>query len=213
MNSKRVFFLMCAVVGILLIATVGIVIAGNQMLHKKASSLTSYKLDNKVLDEQQSSLNQAKKDIEKYSDLEKIAKSVVPQDKDQAEAVREIVKIAADNGIFLSNISFPVSTLGQTAPKASSTDQSSSSSSATASKAPPVTQVQAVDGIPGVYTLQITMQQDSNKPVTYDKFISFLTGLEQNRRTSQVTNITVTPNPGDRSKITFGLTVQAYIKP
>ena len=213
MNSKRVFFIMCGIVGILVVSTIGMVIAGNQMLHKKANSLMSYKLDNKVLDEQQSSLNQAKKDIEKYADLEKIAQSVVPQDKDQAEAVREIVKIAGDNGIVLSSVSFPVSTLGQTAPKASSTDQSSASSSTSTPKTPPVTQVQAVDGIPGVYTLQVNIQQDANKPVTYAKFISFLSSLEQNRRTSQVTNITVTPNPGDRSKLTFSLTLQAFIKP
>jgi hypothetical protein len=210
MNSKRVFFIMTGIVGVLVVASIGAVVAGDQLLHKKAENLNSYKLDSKVLDEQQTSLTQAKKDIEKYTELEKIAKSVVPQDKDQAEAVRELVKIANDNGITLSAISFPASSLGQTqtAPK---TDSSSSSSTQT--KTAPVTQVQPVDGIPGVYSLSINVQQDTNRPVSYDKFIGFLNDLEQNRRTSQVTNITVTPLPADRNKLTFSLTVQAYIKP
>jgi len=211
MNSKRVFFIMFGIVATLAFANLGAVVLGNQMLGKKAEKLMANKLDSKVLDEQQTALTKAKKDIDKYSELEKIAKAVVPQDKDQAEAVREIVKIAGDNGIILSGISFPASTLGQTAPKPTSTDPSSGSG--TVVKTPPVTQVQAVDGIPGVYTLQINLQQDTNRPVTYDKFIGFLGALEQNRRTSQVTTISVTPNPGDRSKITFSLTVQAFIKP
>lgn len=210
MTSKRVFFIMSGVVGLFALANVGAVVGGNLMLQKKSQDLTSLKLDSRVLDEQQNSLKQAKKDIQKYSDLESIAKSVVPQDKDQAEAVREIVKIANDNGIVLSTISFPASTLGQIVPKATSgTGNTTPSVSAT----PGITQVQPVQGITGVFSLQINIQQEPTRPVSYTKLISFLTALEQNRRTAQVTNVVVTPSGQDRSLLTFSLTLITYIKP
>ena len=201
---------MAGLVGLLVILNFGAVFAGNKLLHAKSKSLTSLKLDNKVLDEQQNSIKQAKSDIDKYSDLESIAKAVVPQDKDQAETVREIVKIAKDNDIVLGSVSFPASTLGQIAPKATSTDDKTTTPKVTT---PPLTQVTAVDGIKGVYSLQVNILQDTTRPVAFQKFINFLTALEKNRRTAQVTSITVTPNPTDRSKLTFSLTVSTYIKP
>src|SRR3990167_2987963 len=136
MNGKRAYFIMIGAVCALTLGSITAVFFGDKILQSKAKNLTNLKLDNKVLDEQQTSLAQAKKDIEKYSELEQIAKSVVPQDKDQAEVVREIVKVASDNGVKLSSISFPSSSLGQAAPADSKTTS-------------PLTQVQAVKDIPG----------------------------------------------------------------
>lgn len=210
MNSKKFFFVMIGIVVLLALGNIGALLAGNLLLHRKSQSLTDLKLSSKVLDEQQNSLKQAKNDIEKYSDLETIAKAVVPQDKDQAETVREIVKIAKDNGITLGTISFPASTLGQTQPKATTTEGSDSTPKTVTA---PITQVQPVEGIKGVYSLQVNILQDTTKPVSYEKLISFLTALEKNRRTSQVTSVTVQPSPQDRSKLTFSLNVLTYIKP
>lgn len=211
MNAKRIYFIMIGVVVLLGLANIGAVFAGNQILKSRSQKLAVLKLDNSVLDEQQNSLTQAKKDIETYSDLEKIAKAVVPQDKDQAAAVREIVKIAADNGIKLASISFAASTLGQPTPRPAATTDGTTPT--TPKPTTTITQVQPVDGIPGVYTLQINIQQDTTSPIVYSKFISFLSALEQNRRTSQVSSVTVTPNTQDRTKLTFSLAVNAYIKP
>ena len=152
---------------LLLVAlNIGAVLAGNLVLHKRSQTLNDLKLDSKVLDEQQNSIKQAKSDIEKYSDLEKIAKGVVPQDKDQAETVREIVKIAQDNGIILGSISFPASTLGQPLAKpAPSTDDKTTATPKVST--PTITQVLPVDGIKGVYSLQVNVLQDTTKPVSY----------------------------------------------
>jgi hypothetical protein len=211
MNSKRFFFVMLGAVILLVAVLIATVVAGDGLLQKRSQKLIGLKLDNRLLDEQQVALVQANKDIVKYSDLEQTAKTIVPQDKDQAEAVREIVKIANDNGIKLGTISFPASTLGQTvAPPAAS---SSSGSSATKVVLPPVTQVTQVSGIPGLYVMDINIQQDATAPVTYNKFIAFLNSLEQNRRTSQVTSVTVQPTADDRNKLTFSLVVDVYIKP
>ena len=214
MNSKRVFFVMIAVVVLLGVGMIAAVVVGNGLLKKRAQTLISLKLDNRSLDEQQTALTQARKDIAKYSSLNQIVKSIVPQDKDQAEAVREVVKIADDSGIKLASIGFGASTLGQIIkPTADSSSGTSSGTTAPPKVTSPVTQALPVDGIPGVYSMAITIQPDSTSPVTYSQFIDFLSRLEQNRRTAQVTTVSAQPTTQDRNKLTFSLGLNLYIKP
>jgi hypothetical protein len=203
-NSKRVYFLMIGLIAILSLAILGGAFAANSLLQQRAKKLTSLKAQNQVIGLQQASLIKAKQDIAQYSSLEKIAQAIVPQDKDQAEAVREIVNIAAQNGIKLSGVSFPSSSLGGTTGSGSSASSSSSSSS--------LTQVTPVQGIQGVYQLPITIQQDATQPITFAQYIGFLSALENNRRTAQVSSITLQPT-ANRSHLTFTLTVNEYIKP
>lgn len=149
--------------------------------------------------DQQVQLTKVKKDIATYSELNTIAKSVVPQDKDQAEAVREIVNLAAQSGIpKLSSIAFPPSTLG---------------GGAATKKTGALTQVTPVKGIPGVYDLQITVTQANTDLVPYGNFIAFLSRLEQNRRTAQVSSINVQPDQKSPGKISFTLVIDEFIKP
>lgn len=214
MNSKRIFFGMIGLVVLLSLGLLATVFIGNSMLQDRSKKLTDLKLENRLLDEQQIALVQANKDIDQYAELEKIAKAVVPQDKDQAKAVREIVLIADQAGVKLSAISFPASTLGQPTPKAAAPSSGDSEAPKTTAPAtPPVTQVKPVDGIPGVFVSEINIQSDTANPVSYNKLINFLSRLEQNRRTAQVSSVTVQPNPLDRNKLTFNLVVNIYIKP
>ncbi len=209
MNSKRVYWLMGASIVLLSgLAIVGVVL-GNIILQKQAAKLFDLKLQNKVLDEEQAALVQANKDVQKYADLEKVAKTIVPQDKDQAKAVREIVSLAADSGISLKSISFPSSTLGQAAP----VKPTGESSTKTKITTPPLSQVKAVEGIPGVYSMEITVQSDDFKPVSYRNFLDFLNKLEQNRRTAQVATINIQPNTKAPDSLSFTLTLNVYIKP
>jgi hypothetical protein len=215
MNSKRVFYLMVGCLVVLVAGTVAATYFASGMLASRAKVLSDLKVQNSVLTTEQVSLTQAKKDVAKYTPLETISKSVVPQDKDQAETIREIVKIANDSGIQPSSITFPASTLGALSPGAAATG-------ATGGPAitPPksggsanLTQLTPVKGTPGLYVLPITIVQDSSAPVSYAKFIGFLNRLEQNRRTAQVTSIVLQPLPQDRSQLSFTLTLQKYIKP
>ncbi len=198
--SRRVHYFLIGCLVALGLATFGGTYFASTLLATQSKRLTALKLESAVLDRQQTDLNKAKKEIEKYEPLQKIAQAIVPQDKDQAQSVREIVKIAAKNRIQLSDISFPASTLGQ-----SGASRSTSSSQ--------LTQLKPLPGIPGVYNLEITIQQDKNSPVAYSNFISFLTDLENNRRTAQVSSINLEPSPEDSAKLTFTLVVQEYIKP
>jgi hypothetical protein len=112
-TSKKVYFGMIGLLAFLSVMLGGILYAGNNMLVKEADELVELKLESQLLEEQQLALIQANRDIEEYSELESIAKAIVPQDKDQARTVREIVKIATEAGVSFSNISFPTSNLGE----------------------------------------------------------------------------------------------------
>lgn len=199
MDSKKLYF---GLIGLLVILGVGLILGAKEadsMLGGQSNKLVALKASDLATGAQETQLLQDKKDIAKYSDLNTIAKSVVPQDKDQAAAVREISDIAAASGIpQLSSVTFAPSTLGGT----------------TAVKTPNgLTQVTPVKDIPGVYDLEITITQASTSYVSYDSFISFLKGLEQNRRTAEVTSINILPNQKDASQVSFTLVVDEYIKP
>lgn len=212
MNSKRMFYVMVAGLVVLILAVLGSAYAGNMLLERQAKTLGDLKLHSQVLSTEQISLAKAKKDIAKYESLNTIAQSIVPQDKDQTQAVREIVNIASQSGIKPSSITFPASTLGSatsTAPAASSSTATTTAPAANTK----LTQLTPVKGIPGLYDLQITITQDPSSPVSYSKFIDFLSRLEQNRRTAQVSGIVLQPSPVDRNLLSFTLTLDEYIKP
>jgi hypothetical protein len=213
MTSKRVFLVMCGVVALLAILSFAAVVLGNNLLAKKNSKLTELKLESEVLEQQKVSILQAQKDIEKYAELERIVKQIVPQEKDQARTVREIIQFAEDAGIRIASITFPSSSLGQAAPAAPKPAEGEAAAPAPAAPAaPPVTQVKPVDGINGVYQLEINVQSVADT-ATFPTMIEFLKKLESNRRTSNVTNIMITPNAGNRTLLTYNMTINVYIKP
>lgn len=196
MNSKQIYFILLGAVCVMVLCLIGGAYSVNQMLAAESRHLVNNRLQVAILGQEQTDLANAKQDIKKYQDLAEIAKSVVPQDKDQAQTIRQIVSIANNNGISLSSITFPMSTLGG----AKGTD-------------PSLSQLTPIKGISGVYNLELTVQSDANKPVPYSKFINFLNALEHNRRTALVSGITIQPNDQDRSTLAFTLVLDEYIKP
>lgn len=216
MTNKRLYFLLLGLIVLLFAALVGGTYGANKMLTKQAAKVTDLKAKSLATKQEQISLNQAKQEVKRYADLQKITQSIVPEDKDQAAAVREIVNIAAANGVSLGSINFPSSTLGNTvaAPAAAAASSSSSASTTTATKtAVAPSQLAPVKNIPGVYQLEITVQSDSARPVRYNQFVNFLAALEQNRRTAQVSSVTISPKSDNRNNLTFSLTLNEYIKP
>jgi hypothetical protein len=199
-KAKQLYYLLIALVVLLCVGFLGVAYATNQILGGQAEKLSKLKADNDALQQQQTALGKNKQDIKRYSELNTIAQTIVPQDKDQAEAVREIVNLAAQSGIGkLSSITFPTSTLG----------------SIGGSKAgnPNLTQLTPVVGMSGVYQLEITITQSQSARVPYGQFVSFLSKLEQNRRTAQVSSITVQPDAQHPDQVAFTLTINEFIKP
>lgn len=213
MSSKKLYFLLIGLVCLLFAGLIVGTFQINSLLSKKASDLTKTKAKSIALSQEQDSLAKAKKDLKKYEDLHTITKSVVPEDKNQAEVVRELVKIADKNKVSLASITFPASTLGGTSSGSTAAGTSSTPTSAAATSAEALSQLKPVTNIPGVYNLTITVVSDSKKPVPYNQFVRFLEDLEHNRRTAQVNTITLEPNSDNRNLLSFTLTLNAYIKP
>lgn len=216
MSSKRLFFILTGVFALLIIGMGCGAYEINSILGVQSTKLVSLKAKSQALTEEQMTLVKAKKEIAKYSSLNQITQAIVPQDKDQAEAVREIVNIAQANGVYLGSITFPASTLGGSAlhPVAAAT----TSGSATATVNPnsstvKLSQLQAVKNIPGVYELPITVSSDPNNPVPYERLVSFMAGLEHNRRTSQISTISLTPDTKNPDNLNFNIVIVDYIKP
>lgn len=198
MNSKRLYFALLGVIGLMILMLIGGAYGVDVLLSGQSKTLVERRLQVSVLGSEQEQLTHAKGDIQKYQDLATIAKSVVPQDKDQVQTVRQIASLASSNGISLLSITFPSSTLGNVG---------------AGSGSPDLSQLLPVKGVTGVYNLQITVVSDTTKPVAYRKFISFLNALEHNRRTAEVTSISIQPNPNDRNTLSFSLVLDEYIKP
>lgn len=215
MTTKRFFYLMAAVSIILPLLILGTAVGGNKLLQKQADKLADLRAQNQVVEDQKISLIRGKEDIDRYTELDEIARTIVPQDKDQARTVREINAIAAKSGIRLQAVSFSASNLGEAAkPVQQSGSEGGTPAPAPTAQAAPsgITQVTPVEGIPGVYALEISISPATDQPIPYYQFLSFLERLENNRRTAHVDNISVTPVEGT-SGVTFTLTLNAYVKP
>lgn len=200
MDSKKLNLVLIGALVLLGLGLLGSARQANAILGSKSKTLVGLKVQEQAAIASQQRLVKDKKDIATYSDLNTIAKSVVPQDKDQAEAVQEIANLAAQSGIpRLSSITFPPSTLGGTAAGAKASGG--------------LTQLTPAKGIPGVYALQITITQSNSTPVPYGSFVSFLTKLEQNRRTAQVSSINIQPDQKNPNVVSFTLIINEFIKP
>lgn len=177
---------------------------GNSFMKKNSVKLVNAKLESFTTEEKEKSYLQARKDLDKYSDINQLADKILPKDKDQARAVSEIYKIAAETGITIDKIQFPTSSLGQkiatTAGSTKTTDPGVSS----------VTQAKAVEGLKSV--LGIDIEVASAGGMQYNNMIAFLKKLELNRRSLQVKKITVTPDLS-KNVLTFNVTVTTFVKP
>jgi hypothetical protein len=222
-SSKRLYFVLLGLIGLLFIGLLAGAYGADRLLVTQAAVLTDYKAKSQAIEKEQTVLVQDKMDILKYANLEAIAKAVVPEDKSQAEAVQEIVNIAAANNVVLGSITFPPSTLGNasggsagsTSSSGASASQQKLPSSATSpnSKANKLSQLVTVPGIPGIYQLSITITTNPKYPIYYYQLIGFLKGLEGDRRTAQVDSISLQPAPLDPTALDCTIILNEYIKP
>ena len=199
MSSRKYFYVLSGILVLFICLIIAGTVGGNMLLQKQSKKLSTLKVENESLEMQQNALIQAKSDVEKYSELDKITRSVVPQDKDQAKTVREIVQIAEQNYVPIKSVSFQTSNLGDSAGGAVPGAPKTS-----------VSQVKPVEGIAGVFTLEIQVSSDGK--VSYQNFLKFLEGLEKNRRTAHVTGINLDPNDNGAT-LEFSLILNAYVKP
>ncbi len=192
LDARRVYYLLLGSIGLALIALLLCAYGANNLLQGRSHAVLEARTKGMVFEEKERRLAKARADIEKYQDLADIARSIVPQDKDQAQTVREIVSLAQSKGVKLGAITFPSSSLGDNKPNS---------------------QLKAVPGIAAVYTLDITVQSDTKTPPSFSSFIAFLDALEHNRRTALVDSVIIQPDAAHPDRLSFTLTLREYIKP
>lgn len=212
MNSKRAYFIILGVSLLLFIGILGGTYGVNSLLQAQAGKVVALRGKLAGLQAEQTELTAAKKAVTTYKSLDNIAKVIVPQNKDQAQAVRQIVALAQANNISLESITFPSSNLG-TLPGVNSTSAASAAPVTQSASSQSLSQLTPVTNIPGVYDLVITVTTSTDTQATYPEMISFLSGLEQNRLTALVSGISIVPKAGNSSLLSFNLTLDIYIKP
>jgi hypothetical protein len=205
MSAKKAFYAMLGSIVVLVLLCIGGTYIAYKKLLAQGNTLLEYKLQGAVLGKQSDSLAQAKRDIAEYEELESIAKTVVPQEKDQAKTTLEIISLAQESGIKISNIAFPESLLGEAAKKTGKAASKTVDSN--------TTQLTEISGLKGVYTMEIRVESDRGDPVQYQQVLDYLRRLEKNRRTAQVRNISITPSTTDRNLVSFTLVLNSYVKP
>jgi hypothetical protein len=213
LDPKKLYFVLVGTIAFLAILSTGGVVLSNNVLSQKNQKLTELKLENEVLARQKQDVATAKANLAKYDELNKIAEQIVPQDKDQAKTVREIVLFSQAAGINIKSISFPASSLGKAAAApAKKPAEGEKPAASSAPAAPPISQVLPVAGLKDVYELEIVLTSGTDT-ATFQSLTDFLKDLESNRRTSQVSRMTITPNNKDRNRLTFTINFKVYIKP
>lgn len=197
LTSFRLFVLLCLACGLLVAAAFGLTYGANKLFASQGKTLEEAKINYEVAQNREQALERAEANIAKYEQLNVIAQGILPQEKDQALTVREIVAIAEQHNVSLSGVTFPDSKLG--------VNTKSKTNVATESQLTPV------KGISGLYVMEIKVV--SSGFTRYDNFLQFLNALQSNRRTANITSASATPDEDNRSFVSFNLTINAYIRP
>jgi len=197
LTSFRLFILLCVACGLLVAAAFGLTYGANKLFARQGQTLEDAKINYEVAQNREDALQRAEANIAKYEQLNIIAQGVLPQEKDQALTVREIVAIARQHGVSLGSVTFPDSKLGvPTKSKANAATES---------------QLAPVKGISGLYVMEIKVA--SSGVTRYDNFLRFINALQSNRRTANITSISATPSEVNRNLVSFNLSINAYIRP
>lgn len=210
MTAKNFNKIMIGLLCLVITGSAAMLYFGNLLMSKSSGKLITSKLNNIGFDAEEQNYLQARKDLETYSSINQTLQKILPKSKDQAQAVNELYKIGDETGIMIESIQFPSSNLGSK----SSTKSTGSSSSSSSSSVGAISQAKAVEGMPGVLGIDVSVSllPTKGKSISYDSMISFLQKVEQNRRNMQIKQITVyadTINGG----VTFDLTLTIFVKP
>lgn len=202
MNNKKLFIVFIAIIICVISLGALTLIKATSALESEGSKLMDVKIEDEIMERRIKDLAKAKKDVARYSELSDISKQVVPEEKNQASLIAELSSMANQCKIKLGTIDFPKSSLGSIQKKNSKTKTDTSKS-----------QLFEIPEMKGVYAMEIGMKNHSNSPVSYDQILQFLKILENNRKTSQVTNISITPKEDNKNLYDFHIKINTYIRP
>lgn len=180
---------------ILIIIAIGLAMYFSRVFLKTNSDkLVNAKLELYKIDETEYIYRKNQAILQENKETADILSSVLPQEKDQAKAVREITQIAGANGLSVKSIKFPGSDLVITNKPATTTQpQGSTTTPAPAAPAgPTISQAKPVSGLSNVLGIAVEIELTSSRAgaqISTDQVLSFLQQVENNRRNIRVTSI------------------------
>lgn len=205
MNStKKMYYILIAVFLLVIIGIGAMLYFSRTFMANSEQELIDAKLEIVKLEETEKIYRENINKLEEFSEIANILEEVVPSEKDQARAVRELNQIVKDNGLAISTISFPSSDLNKKATTNSSTSSTTTSTTTSVSQAKPVKGVKGVLGM----DVNIEVVSATDDPITTDQILGILRQIENNRRNMRVNSINF--NAGAES---INLQVTLFIKP
>ncbi len=187
LNSQTAFYGLIAALVIVLLG-VGVMLNwANKQLRVQAESIAEKRVEAESLERQTAQARLYKQELEELGKLTGVVDAVLPDSKSQENIIGELIDIAAKRGLQLENISFGGSADAQN---------------------PETSQTEKVDGLPGVFSLVIQTQIETD----YENVLQFLEDLENNKRQFEVTSLSLSPREDDINFIAT-LSITTYIKP
>lgn len=202
MNSpKKVYFLLIAIFFVVGASIAAMLYLSKNFLSVSEDELVEAKLEIAKQEETERIYRENINNLEEFSKVATILEEVIPQEKDQARAVREIDLIAKQNGLAINTLSFPSSDLNKPAPASGAAAQPINNA---------VSQAKPIAGLPGVLgiNINIELRSSNNSSISTDQLLGMLRDLENNRRNMRVTSINF--NAGGE---TVDMQIIIFIKP
>lgn len=200
MSPKQMFFIILAVLGLLL-AGGGLVYHRTRgQLSQKSDSLGELKADIDAIDD---SIEDVKNVLAQYDDLafiNEIASDVLPPSKVQSDLVGQLYTLANESGVLIRTLNF-------VSPEGTPTAE------------PNLTQTKPLEGVGGVFVLPINLSYETG---SYSNFVQFLKKIEANRRKLQISRLGVNPvkdtveGGGNATQVTGyqgDLEINVYVRP
>ena len=190
MTPRKMNFGLKVALAILFVLTVAGLYFANLKLTKVATETSRLKAQTEIGNQQILAYEKTQKKISALGYIDELAAKVLPADAEQSLVVAELSQFALRSRLAVDQITF------------ASTD-------ASASRAPVKN---AKNTIPkGVSVIPINIKFQSG--AKYEYLLDFLKSLESNRRKMQVTNISLTPDLKDRTKLSrVSLDMNLYVK-
>lgn len=188
MNSKRMFYVMIAVLVLTVVGTGVVYYFAVVNLSKTLVSVDEKEAEFSALSEEVQSFAVSKAEYtllrSKLGDINQ----VLPPVKDQSVVIEQLKYIGRSSNMSITGFSFQGGQGGEAGPSAFSLTQSSE--------------------IAGASYLATTIAQDD---VAYVDFVSFLNNVNNFRRPYRVTSIQVTPLDAKAERVSFSVDVEAFI--
>lgn len=178
MTPRKMNFGLKIILGVLFGLTIGGLYFANSKLTNVATSTSRLKAQVELGNKQIAAYEKTQKKVSALDYVDELAAKVLPADEEQSLVVAELSEFALRSRLSVDQITF----------------------ASTSAKTPKSTSKTTKSAVPkGVLVVPINIKFQAG--AKYEYLLDFLKSLENNRRKMQVTNISLTPDLTDRTKL------------